>query len=81
MKPGAALNALISMDGREAYDQMLKLSRDQVVGEGANRLRELAYEMAERQSERPAWSSGNLRTFGATRPRVSPWAPGSRMSR
>jgi hypothetical protein len=62
---GVALTALINRDGRNAYDQMMALSRNPVVGDGAHRLRELAYEMAERQSERPAWITGAVRQFEA----------------
>lgn len=60
---GAALNSLFAVDGRDAYDRMLELSRNPAVGESAHRLRELAYEMAERQSERPPWSAGEVRDF------------------
>ena len=62
---GMPLRALIGRDGYEAYDQVMRLSRNPVVGESQHRLRELAYEMVERQSERPAWTADDVRTFEA----------------
>src|SRR3546814_12578936 len=42
---------------------MLWLSRQSAVGKSAHRLRELAYGMAERNSERPPWKADALRRF------------------
>ena len=60
---GVALTALLARDGQEAFDAMLSLSRDKTVGASMHRLRELAYEMAERQSERDVWSAESVRRF------------------
>jgi hypothetical protein len=60
---GSALNALLGIPGADAHRQMLWLSRQPEVGESAHRLRELAYEMAERNSERPAWPAAALKAF------------------
>ena len=62
---GMPLRALVGRDGYEAHDQVLRLSRNPVVGESEHRLRELAYEMVERQSERPAWTADDVRTYEA----------------
>lgn len=60
---GSALSALLAMQGAEAHRQMLWLSKQPGVGRSAHRLRELAYEMAERNSERPAWPATALKGF------------------
>jgi hypothetical protein len=60
---GSALNVLVNMTGGEAHRQMLWLSQQPAVGQSAHRLRELAYEMAERNSERPIWSPAALKAF------------------
>lgn len=60
---GSALSALLAMHGADAYWQMLWLSKQPSVGQSAHRLRELAYEMAERNAERPAWPAKVLKAF------------------
>jgi hypothetical protein len=60
---GAVLSALLAIDGSEAHQQMLWLSTQPAVGDSAHRLRELAYEMAERNSERPVWPAAALKAF------------------
>jgi hypothetical protein len=60
---GSALNALLGTQGAAAHQQMLWLSRQPEIGESAHRLRELAYEMAERNSERPVWAAPALKAF------------------
>lgn len=60
---GSALNALLGTQGADAHQQMLWLSRQPEIGESAHRLRELAYEMAERNSERPVWAAPALKAF------------------
>lgn len=60
---GMALTALLETDGAQAHGEMLRLARDPAVGDSAHRLSELAYEMAERQSERPVWTPAAVRAF------------------
>ena len=60
---GSALSALLAMQGAAAHREMLWLSKQPDVGQSAHRLRELAYEMAERNAERPAWPAYALKDF------------------
>lgn len=60
---GSALSALLAIQGADAHQQMLWLSNQPAVGRSAHRLRELAYEMAERNSERPVWPAARLKAF------------------
>ncbi|MDR7155812.1 hypothetical protein J2W40_002648 [Sphingobium xenophagum] len=60
---GSALSALLAIQGSDAHQQMLWLSKQPAVGRSAHRLRELAYEMAERNSERPVWPAARLKAF------------------
>jgi hypothetical protein len=60
---GTALTALLERDGPDAHQAMIDLAHEPVVGESAHRLMELAYEMAERQAERSAWSPDEVRGF------------------
>ncbi|MES3100613.1 NACHT domain-containing protein [Sphingomonas faeni] len=63
---GSALSALIDDDGEPAFTAMVELAKDPAVGSSARRLRELAHQMAERQSEKPAWPPAKLIAFEAS---------------
>ncbi|WP_430414029.1 hypothetical protein [Parasphingorhabdus sp.] len=59
------LSAMLRLDGEEAYDTMIALSQNSIVGDSGHRLRELAREIAERSAEREPWTEPMTQKFEA----------------